>query len=167
VWSAACSTGEEPYTIAMVLSELVRKRRELRPQILASDINREVLARAVSAVYPSELAAPVPSELSRRYLLVGTGPRAGFVRVAPEVRRMVSFRRINLMDGDWALGQSMDVVFCRNVIIYFDRETQRELFQRIYGIMRSGGYLFIGHSESLAGVSEDFTRVGAAVYRKR
>jgi len=165
VWSAACSTGEEPYTIAMVLAELREGRRGLRPSILASDINETVLGKAVQAIYPAELARPIPNPLRRKFVMEGKGSQAGYVRIAPEIRRMVTFRRLNLMDQEYHLGRSMHIVFCRNVIIYFDRETQVELFRRILGVMRPGGYLFIGHTESLTGINDDFQRVGPAVYQ--
>lgn len=166
LWSAACSTGEEPYTMAMVVSEFLQTRRSWRASILATDINREVLVYGTQAVYPEHLVAPIPAEYRLRYLMRGRGARQGECRIVPELRNLVTFRRLNLVGGDYGFNTQMHVVFCRNVIIYFDRDTQRELFARIYRHTAPGGYLFIGHSESLTGVSDDFERVAPTVYRR-
>jgi len=166
LWSAACSTGEEPYTMAMVVHDYLQNRRAWRASVLATDINREVLVYGTQAVYPEHLVAPIPAEFRLRYLMRGRGSRTGECRIVPEIRSMVTFRRLNLVGGDYGLNTPMHIVFCRNVIIYFDRDTQRELFARIYRHMAPGGFLFIGHSESLTGVSDDFERVAPTIYRK-
>jgi len=168
LWSAACSTGEEPYTLAMVMEDQVRRRGNgLSYEVLATDISTRVLDAARRAVYDEDRVAPVPSPLKRVYLMRGKGERKGFVRVVPELRKRVRFERLNLLDPDgFGLKTFMDVVYCRNVIIYFDRRTQQRLFQRMYDQIVPGGYLFIGHSETLHGIHDGFIPVGTSVYRK-
>jgi chemotaxis protein methyltransferase CheR len=167
MWSAGCSSGEEPYTLAMVASEFARDGHPFRPLIIASDVSGAVLEKARLAVYREEQAAPVPPELRRRYLLRGRdrGPQRGMVRIVPALRAMVEFRRLNFMDPDYGLPE-MDVVFCRNVIIYFDRPTQAAVLARICRHLRPGGYLFVGHSETLAGFSLPIEQVRPTVYRR-
>jgi len=168
LWSAACSTGEEPYTLAMVMEDQVRRYGNgLTYEVLATDISTRVLDAARRAVYDEERIEPVPPPLKRAYLLRGKGGRKGFVRVVPELRKRVRFERLNLLDPDgFGLKTGMEVVFCRNVIIYFDRRTQERLFRRIYDQIVPGGYLFIGHSETLHGIHDGFIPAGTSVYRK-
>jgi len=166
VWSAACSTGEEPYTLAMILSEF----REAHPgfdfSILGTDISTRVLEKAVQGIYEENAVAPVPPALRRKYLLRGTGERKGFVRMAPEVRTLVRFRRINLLDEVYGLGEPMDIIFCRNVIIYFDRSTQERVLTSLVANLRPGGYLFMGHSETLNSIRLPVLPIALTVYRK-
>ncbi len=167
VWSAGCSTGQEPYTIAMVLSEYAADNRSGDFSILASDISTRVLDTAAKGIYPVSTVAPVASDLRRKYFMRGKTGREGFCRIVPELRRCVQFRRINLNEGnDFGIRKQLDVIFCRNVIIYFDRETQRKLFKKFYDQLAPGGYLFIGHSETLHGVNDQFKVVGSATYVK-
>lgn len=165
VWSAGCSTGEEPYTLAMVMSEFVEKAH-MRFSILASDISTQVLEKAKRAVYEHEKIDPVPVTLRRKYLLRGTGERIGFVRIRPELRRKVKFKRLNLMDPRFELEAAVDVIFCRNVMIYFDPPTQEELVGKFCMSLRPGGYLFIGHSETLHGLQLPLEQVAPTVYRR-
>jgi len=166
VWSAACSTGEEPYTLAMVLTEARDKWPRLNASIMATDINREVLQHAIRAVYSKPVVQPVPAHMRTRYLLRGKGEKDGYYRVVPELRKMVTFRHTNLISGEFPFNQPMDVVFCRNVIIYFDRPTQAELFRRMYAKMSPGAYLFLGHAESLQGIQHGFVWTAPTIYRK-
>lgn len=166
VWSAACSTGEEPYTLAMVLTEARTKWPRLNASVMATDINREVLQHAIRAVYSKSVVQPVPAHMRTRYLLKGKGEKDGYYRVVPELRKMVTFRHTNLISGDYPFSCTMDVVFCRNVIIYFDRPTQTELFRRIYAKMSPGAYLFLGHAESLQGIEHKFEWTAPTIYRK-
>jgi len=166
VWSAACSTGEEPYTLAMVLSEFREKHRGFEFLILGTDISTRVLEKAVQGIYEENAVAPVPPVLRSKYLLRGTGDRKGFVRMAPEVRSLVRFGRINLLDEVYGLGEPMDIIFCRNVIIYFDRSTQERVLGSMIANLRPGGYLFMGHSETLNSLRLPVSPVALTVYRK-
>lgn len=166
VWSAGCSSGEEPYTLSIVLSEYY-SRVSGDFSVLATDISTRVLEKAQQAVYPEEAVEPVPKKLLHKYFLRGKGHRTGFCRVAPELRRHVTVSRLNLVEGrQFALKTKMDIIFCRNVIIYFDRETQTRLFEKFFEQLAPGGYMFIGHSETLHGISKDFIPVATSVYRK-
>jgi chemotaxis protein methyltransferase CheR len=164
VWSAACSTGEEPYSIAM--TALAGPRR-MEVRILASDLDTEVLARAQQAEYPLESLAGMDDPSKRRYFLRGRGERLGWAQVKPEVREMVTFRRINLVGELWAIPAHFDAIFCRNVIIYFDRGTQRRLFGRLTQYLAPGGLLFVGHAETLFWLGELLEAVDHSVYRAR
>ncbi len=166
IWSAGCSTGEEPYTLAMVLSELALLHRGFKFVILATDISTRVLDAAKYAVYDEEKIRPVPDALKRKYLLRGKKDKAGLYRVVPELRQLVRFRRLNFMDGDFGMREPMDVIFCRNVIIYFDRPTQERLLQRFCGHLIDDGYLFMGHSETVNGMDLPVVPVAPTVYRK-
>ncbi len=168
LWSAGCSSGEEPYTLTMVLRDVQQARPELGFQfeILATDISTRVLEIARKAIYPQERIAPVPPEMRRRYLLRGKGAQQGMVRVAPENRALVRFGRLNFMDDDFGLDQTMDIIFCRNVIIYFDKPTQERLMNKFCRHLHPGGYLFVGHSESLHGFRVPLVQVAPTVYQK-
>jgi chemotaxis protein methyltransferase CheR len=166
VWSAGCSTGEEPYTLAMVLSELVAVHPGFSFLVLATDISSRVLDAARNAVYDEERVAAVPDSLKRKYLLRGKNAKAGLYRIVPELRERVRFRRLNFMDGDFGMREPMDVIFCRNVVIYFDRPTQERLIRRFCGHLIDGGYLFMGHSETVHGMDLPVAPVAPTVYRK-
>ena len=168
LWSSACSSGEEPYTLAMVLENaLSRPTGRWSYEILATDISTRMLERARRAIYAEEKVEDIPDAFKRKYLMRGKGARKGEVRIVPELRNRVRFQRLNLLgDGGFGLRAAMDVVFCRNVIIYFDPDTQRRLFRRMYDQMAPGGFLFIGHSETLHGIHSGFVPVATSVYRK-
>ncbi len=167
LWSAACSTGEEPYSMAMVVADYASRYSGGDFSVLASDLSTEVLETARRAIYPEEAVRPVPHDLRRAYLMRGVGSKTGYCRVVPELRKQVSFRRVNLNSREVGeMRVPMDIIFCRNVVIYFDRETQKKLFEEIYHCLLPGGYLFIGHSESLHGISDRFESVAGATYRK-
>lgn len=166
IWSAGCSTGEEPYTLAMVLSEFAVGRPDFRVAITASDICTQVLHTAKAAIYPEERTDPIPLNLKKKYLLRSREKSKSLVRISPKLRSLVSFRRINFMDDDLGIAEKMDIIFCRNVVIYFDKPTQQTLMRKFYRQLRPGGYLFIGHSETLSGLDVDFKAVASTVYRK-
>ena len=166
IWSAGCSTGEEPYTLAMVLSEFATGYPDFRAAITASDICTQVLQTAKSAIYPEERTDPIPLNLKRKYLLRSREKSKSLVRIAPHVRSLVSFRRINFMEDDFGISEKMDIIFCRNVVIYFDKPTQQTLMRKFHRQLKPGGYLFIGHSETLSGLDVDFKAVASTVYRK-
>ena len=165
-WSAGCSTGEEAYTMAIVLSEFLGGISGSDFEILATDVSEKVLAAGKNAVYREGVVKPVPLALRRKYLMKGKGDKKGLFRVVPELRKKVLFRYLNFMDRDFDIQTKPDIIFCRNVIIYFDRETQKELFKKFYRVLVPGGYLFIGSSETLNGVNDMFYSVGPSVYRK-
>jgi len=166
VWSAGCSTGEEPYTLAMVLSEYAIGRPDFRAAITASDICTQVLQTAKTAIYPEERTDPIPLNLKKKYLTRSREKSQSLVRIAPHIRSLVSFQRINFMDDDLGIAEKMDIIFCRNVVIYFDKPTQQTLMRKFYKQLKPGGYLFIGHSETLSGLDVDFKSVASTVYRK-
>ncbi len=163
IWCAAASTGEEPWSIAMTAVESVRAGTQV--QIVASDIDTKVLATARAGVYPADAKGLAPERL-RRHCLRGTGANAGRMRIKPELARLVDFRVVNLVDGDWALGEPFDVVFCRNVMIYFDAATQRRVLERIHGVLRPGGTLFVGHSENFSDERHLFRLRGKTAYQR-
>jgi chemotaxis protein methyltransferase CheR len=167
IWSAGCSSGEEPYTIAMTLAGFASRNRAGDFLILASDISTRVLKIARMGIYQETSTSCVPNAIKRRFFLKGKGSQEGLCRVVPEIRNKIQFNRINLNNGDnFGIRTNMDIIFCRNVIIYFDRETQKRLFQKFYRQLNPGGYLFIGHSETLHGISDQFEPVTVATYRK-
>ncbi|MFZ5776160.1 MAG: CheR family methyltransferase [Thermodesulfobacteriota bacterium] len=165
-WSSASSSGEEPYTMAMVVEDFARQHNGLRYRILATDISTRVLAQAKRAVYTDDKITKVPQHFLKQYFKKGVGNSAGYVKVKDELRRMVQFERFNLM-GDFPWREAMDVVFCRNVMIYFNRETQQELVNKFYNAITPGGYLFIGHSESITSLKHKFVQIDATAYQKR
>lgn len=166
VWSAGCSTGEEPYTLAMVLSEFASGRQDFRAHITASDISTRVLQTAHTGIYPEERTDTIPLNLKKKYLTRSRERSRSLVRICPGLRSMVSFRRINFMDDDLGITEKMDIIFCRNVVIYFDKQTQQTLMRKFHRQLRPGGYLFIGHSETLNGLDVDFRAVASTVYYK-
>ena len=166
VWSAACSTGEEPYTLAMVLSEFQREHHHFDYSIFASDISTRVLDHARRAVYGEERVIPVPEELRHRHLKRGRNEFEGYVRVAPDLRSKVHFERVNLTDRPWKTRQPFDLAFLRNVIIYFDRQTKRDVVAQVARQIRPGGYLFVGHSETLFEMQLPLEMVQPTIYRR-
>lgn len=166
IWSAGCSTGEEPYTIAMILNEYAIQHPGFTFAITASDICTEVLQNAVTAIYHEDRTETIPLPLKKRYLLRSKDRSKGLVRVTSELRSCVSFKRINFMDDHFDITEQQDAIFCRNVIIYFDKPTQADLMMKFHRLLTRGGYLFIGHSETLNGLGVPFTQVANTVYRK-
>ncbi|MCC6302171.1 MAG: protein-glutamate O-methyltransferase CheR [Gammaproteobacteria bacterium] len=165
LWSAGCSTGEEPYSIAMVLRDALPSGQGWDAKILATDIDSNVLARAESGIYAEERVKGVPEQYLRRCFRRGQGDNAGMLRVGDETRSLITFRPLNLMQ-EWPMKGPFDVIFCRNVVIYFDKPTQRRLFNRYADLLVDGGHLFIGHSETLFKVCDRFTLIGRTIYRK-
>ena len=166
IWSAGCSSGEEPYTLAIVLSEYAQTHPGFRFRILATDISTTVLAKADRGVYSKDVVAPVPEVLKRKYFLRSRDPGSNQVRVAPELRRMIEFRRLNFMDADYGLTEKVDAIFCRNVIIYFDRPTQERILGNLASYLVPEGYMFVGHAEALHDMNLPLTPVAPALYRR-
>lgn len=165
VWSAGCSSGEEPYTIALTLLEYFKNDPSWDIKILASDISTKVLGKAREGIYDEQRVAPVSTELKSRYLNKIRQGRSHLYEVGPELRKMVLFGRINLME-QWPINGPVDFIFCRNVMIYFDKPTQQSLVNRYWEILDSGGLLFTGHSESLTGINHKFKYVQPTIYAK-
>ena len=165
IWSAASSTGEEPYTIAIILMENRQYWQQRGVQILASDLSTQVLEHGRRGVYTMERAAHIPRPLLVRYFQRGRNRWEGHVRIRRELREMVEFRRLNLMDP-FEFDRPFHIVFCRNVMIYFDKPTQERLVNKFHDCLVPGGYLFVGHSESLTGIRHRLAFVRPAVYRR-
>ncbi|MGV1099899.1 CheR family methyltransferase [Thiovibrio sp. JS02] len=166
LWSSACSSGEEPYTMGMVVEDFACQHPGFRYRIMATDISTRVLAHAKQGVYADDRITKVPKPLLKKYFQRGVGKSEGYVKVKDNLRRVVHFERFNLM-GDFPWRDSIDVIFCRNVMIYFNRETQQELVNKFYQALSPGGYLFIGHSESITSLKHSFTQIDATAYQKR
>ncbi len=166
IWSAGCSTGEEPYTLSMVLSEFQDNTEDFQYRILASDLSTHVLQKARDAIYTEEKAQSIPAALRKKYLLRSKDRNSGLVRIAPAYRKNIRFMRLNFMDDHYPIQVKMDIIFCRNVIIYFERDTQEKLLNKFSKHLRKGGYLYMGHSETLNGLNVPYISVAPTVYRK-
>jgi chemotaxis protein methyltransferase CheR len=165
IWCSAASTGEEPYSIAMTVADALGSQSS-RVRIVASDLDTQVLATAAAGIYPEARVEQVEPACLRRHFQRGAGARAGMVRVRPELRRMVEFTQVNLLHNRLPVEGPFDAIFCRNVLIYFDRATQAEVVRRFAPLLRPDGLLFIGHSESLFHVSDVFRLKGQTVYER-
>jgi chemotaxis protein methyltransferase CheR len=166
IWSAGCSTGEEPYTLAIVLSEYALTHPGFRFRILATDISTTVLAKAEMGIYTSEVVRPVSDSLKRKYFLRSRDSSSDRVRVIPELRRLIEFRRLNFMDADYGIAEKADAIFCRNVIIYFDRPTQERILKKLSHHLVPRGYMFVGHAETLHDMDLPLAPVAPALYRR-
>lgn len=167
IWSAACSSGEEPYTMAMVLAEFAREVHWFQYQVTATDVSMGILRQAARGVYSEDRASAIPQALRQRYLMRSKDRSQGLVRVAPELRAKVGFRMLNFMRDAWEEPGEQDVIFCRNVMIYFDKDTRYSILGKLCAKLAEGGHLFIGHSESLAGLALPVEQVAPTIYRKR
>jgi chemotaxis protein methyltransferase CheR len=165
VWSAACATGEEPYSLSFYLSEHYPVAAGWDWRILATDVSTRALAKAGEAVYPEERLASLPAEWWRRYFQKGQKNWNGYYRVKPALRERVSFKQVNLL-GNYSFAEPFEVIFCRNVMIYFDRQTQEQLVQRLAQFLVPNGYLLIGHSESLNGLNIGLRCLKPSIYQK-
>jgi len=164
-WSAACSTGAEPYTMAMLLNEYA-EQENLDYTILATDLSTEVLRTAHLGIYPEELVDPVPSELRKKYVMRAVQKDRNEVRIVPKLRSKIAFGRLNLMDDKYAIGDPVHLIFCRNVMIYFDKTTQQAVLSRLCECLLPGGYLFIGHSETVSGYDLPLKTVANTVFQR-
>ncbi|MFW5694233.1 MAG: CheR family methyltransferase [Alkalispirochaeta sp.] len=165
-WSAASSTGEEAYTLGIVLAEFQRLNPRFDFRILGTDISTAVLATARKGVYPISRIDPVEQALRKRYFLRSRDTAAELVRVKPVLRQRTSFHRMNLMAPTFPIRDRFHIIFCRNVIIYFERPRQEELLRKLYNYLLPGGFLFLGHSETLAGIDLPVESVAPTVYRR-
>lgn len=165
IWSAGCSTGEEPYSLAITLREAIPDIDKHDIRILATDLDTNVVKIAARGIYPAASIVGLGNQHIRRWFLRGKGSHEGKIMATPELRRLISFRQLNLMQ-DWPMHGLFDVIFCRNVVIYFDTPTKRMLFERFASKMQPGGHLFIGHSETLRNITSRFQLIGKTIYRR-
>lgn len=166
-WSAACSTGAEPYTLAMVLEEHCVANRRQDYSILCTDLCTQVLAQAVAGLFPEAMIDPVAVDLRRRYVMRARDARRGQVRIVPDLRSKLAFARLNLMDEAYPVADDMDLIFCRNILIYFDKPTQSKVLGRLCAHLRPGGYLFLGHSESIVGIDLPVVQIANTVFQRQ
>ena len=165
LWSAGCSSGEEPYTLAMLFSEYAERHSGFHFSVLATDICTKMLEFAQRAIYPEERTLPVPPDLKIKYFMTSRDRTDKRVRIVPELRSLVRFQRLNFMEKEYRLKDNMDIIFCRNVMIYFDKATQEMLIHRFCRHLSPGGYLVIGHSEILTGMDVPLVRASQTVYK--
>ncbi len=166
IWSSACSTGEEPYSIAMVLREQQALLGRADCKILATDLDSNVLKTASTGLYPAERVRQISQQRVAQFFTPGSGSQAGSFQVSPALRQLITFKQLNLMH-EWPMRGPFDAIFCRNVVIYFDIQTKRALFERMAQLQPAGSILFLGHSESLYRISERYELIGRTVYRRR
>ncbi len=167
VWSAGCSSGEEPYTLAIVMNEFAGQNPGFNFTIMATDISTRVLDKAKAGIYEEHQISMIPLPLKQKYFLRSKDRRKQLVRVISQLRSLITFQQLNLMDEKYLLREgSIDAVFCRNVIIYFDRDTQYALLKRLCRYIRNDGYLFLGHSETVHGFDLPLVRMASTIYRK-
>ena len=166
IWSAGCSTGEEPYSIAMIVKEFVEKHRGWDIKILATDLDTNVVATAATGIYDESRINGISQERLKKYFLKRRNCQDSEVCVIPELKELITFKQLNLMH-EWPMKGPFDIIFCRNVVIYFSKDTQRILFNRYADILVEEGHLFIGHSETLFKVSDSFTLLGSTIYKKK
>ena len=162
IWSSACSTGEEPYSIAIVLREAWERLRTWDVRVLATDIDSNVVAKASNGIYKADRLEGIPASRRQRWFVPATG---GGYSVVPELKELITFKQLNLFDP-WPMRGPFDVIFCRNVVIYFDVGTKRALFSRMAQLQPPGAMLFLGHSESLYRISDQYQLVGRSIYRR-
>lgn len=165
IWSAGCSTGEEPYSIAMALLDAIPNIKSWNIKIYATDIDSQVVSHARKGVYELDKVNGLPGTYMERFFMKGVGQNQGFARVKKSVSELIEFSQLNLMNA-WPFDSQLDVIFCRNVVIYFDQETQKRLFSRFSDALADDGRLFVGHSEALYKVTDKFDLLGKTVYRK-
>jgi chemotaxis protein methyltransferase CheR len=166
VWSAACSRGHEPYTLAMVLAEYAEQHYKIDFGILGTDISTEVLNVAQKAVYAHEEIEPVPMALRKKYFLRSKDRRKNLVRIAPQLRNKVRLLRLNLMSTSYTAIEQMDIIFCRNVMIYFEKKTQHQILHRLLNHLKPGGFLFMGHSEVIQHAQFPLKSIETTIYQK-
>ncbi|HNZ52878.1 MAG TPA: protein-glutamate O-methyltransferase CheR [bacterium] len=167
VWSAACSTGEEPYTIAMVMSKYLVEPYGIPVKILATDIDTNVLKAAARGVYDSHAIGQVPEKYLKKYFLRGKGDSFGLFKVKDDIRSMVTFKQLNFIAPEYPITSTFDIIFCRNVIIYFSPETKKQVVGKLFRYLSEGGYIMMGHSETLFNMIEGLVYLKNTVYQKR
>lgn len=166
IWSAGCSTGEEPYTIGITLFEYFKGRKAPLFKILATDIDTQVIEKGSNGVYTEEQVEAIEEKFLKEYFLKGKGDNKGFFKVKDFLKNIVFFGRLNLLADEYPMKKKFDVIFCRNVIIYFDKDTQKKLFDNFSRYLKDDGYLLVGHSENISRVTDKFYLAGRTIYKK-
>jgi chemotaxis protein methyltransferase CheR len=166
IWSAACSSGEEPYTIAIVLKEFLRDHPDIDFEITGTDISLSILRKAADAVYNNDRISGISMDLKRKYFLKSKNPLDNTVRLIPDIRSRVIFRRMNLMNPYYDIDKEFDIIFCRNVLIYFDRETQQNVINKLASKLKHDGWFFLGHSETITNMKVPLSQIRPTVFRK-
>lgn len=166
IWSAGCSSGEEPYTIAIVMKEFLERYPDFDFEIFATDISLRILQKAATAIYPEDRIEVIPLALKKKYFLKSKDHANRTVRLIPEIRSKVIFQRLNFMDQYYSVDKEFDIVFCRNVLIYFDRDTQQEVICKLASKLRTDGYFFLGHSESITNMKVPLQQIKPTIFRK-
>lgn len=166
IWSAGCSSGEEPYSIAITLKEFSRQLDQWNIEILATDLDSNILKQAEAGVFRRFEDKDPSFSLRKRWFQKGKGNNEGLIKIIPEIRKLVKFEQMNL-NGPWSLEHKFDVIFCRNVMIYFENEIKKEILERFSSALVDDGYLIVGHSESLTGLTTSFTPMGATIHRNK
>lgn len=167
VWSAGCSSGEEPYTIAITLSELKRKYPNLDFEILGTDISSRILQQAANAIYKEERIQIIPNSLKKKYFLKSKDQTAKLVRVVPALRKKVRYQRLNFIENSYNIHDKYDIIFCRNVLIYFDRETQERVINRLCHHLKPEGYFLLGHSESITNIDVPLIQIKPTIFKRK
>lgn len=166
IWSAGCSSGEEAYTIAITISEFNSEGAGVDFSILGTDISTDILQKAVNAIYREDRTANIPISIKKKYFMKSRDPQNKTVRIIPEIRRKVSWKRLNFMESYYDIKEMYDIVFCRNVLIYFDRATQESVINKLCMHLRPGGFFFLGHSESIMGMDVPLRALKPTIYQK-
>ncbi len=168
IWSAGCSTGEEPYTLAIVLSEFKERNPDIlfTYKIIATDISPEVIKTAQNAVYHHDTTIPIPIQVKRKYFMKSKDKSKPIVKVVPELRQQIQYKQLNFMDKDYNMKNPIDMIFCRNVLIYFDRPTQEKVLMKLCRCLRVGGYFYQGHSESTQGMNLPLKSMAPTIYKR-
>jgi chemotaxis protein methyltransferase CheR len=167
IWSAGCSSGEEAYTIAFTIEEFQERNHHFDYKIFGSDISGRIIKKAVDAIFPEENITGIPLEIKKKYFLISKDKNSPTVRIKPFIRNKTIFGRLNLMDDKYNVPNNLDIVFCRNVLIYFNRPTQIAVLHKLISKLKVGGYLFLGHSESIIGIDLPLIRVKSTVFMKK
>jgi chemotaxis protein methyltransferase CheR len=167
IWSSACSTGAEPYTIAMIMDEFCAAQRGADYSILCTDICTEVLDQAIAGRFSEQMIESVSMARRKQYVMRSRDPSRNEVRITPDLRSKLAFGRLNLMEERYPVDPDFDIIFCRNILIYFDKPTQAKVLSRLCGHLASGGYLLLGHSESIVGIDLPVTQIANTVFQKR
>lgn len=166
IWSAGCSIGAEPYTIAISACEYFQDKKMPVIKILATDIDTQVIRKGESGIYNISEVESIDIDILRKYFMRGTGANDGLFKIKDAIKKFISFRRLNLFDDCYPMRGTFDIIFCRNVIIYFDAESRKKLFEKFHNYLSKDGYLIMGHSETLTGLTNRYTFIGNTIYRK-
>jgi len=164
LWSAGCSSGQEVYTLAIELSEFALKNPGFDFSIFGTDLSTIVLKKAINAIYPEEAVSMIPVDIKRKYLLKSKEKNKKLIRVNSNLRKKTKYQRLNFMDEHYAVNEKFDIIFCRNVLIYFDRKTQEKVINKLCNNLKPGAYFFLGHSESITNIKAPLKQIKPTIY---